>query len=507
MSATPTSHRSLPPYNEIEPAPPLTSSAGSSLRLDTKSEGSSEKYDPKKEVKAFTIDIDDSEKSPVSAPISATSSESAVTPAKSPWTLSRIFYAISDWLFDWGPFILVFAYFVTSVFIYIILPKAALVILWYVLMAANFYIAANTVIEACLSLTPIEQARKAVHKVARNNWIFPTNDNEVPIIDIIIVAYLPNEQDIIIDRALYAAQRVVYPKERLRINIVYNTPKPIPEVQQQLHGLTDKYSNLRVFQVPNSKSKADNVNYFLSLPIETDVIAIFDCDHYPHPYGPRWAAERFVQNKAVDVVQGRCVVFNANTSILTGMIAVEFDKIYAVSHPGRAEMWDFGLFCGSNGYWKADIIRRIGMDDSMLTEDIDSALRALGQNVNVIHEINAVSYELAPTTYQSLWKQRLRWAQGWTQASIKHFKLAWNKPEEGNRKFSVRAGIISLLFVRELSYYLVTQYTCLVINFVVTGFPKSGGGLSHLIFFQYPVSEWFFIIRFASLALFLQYSY
>ena len=169
-------------------------------------------------------------------------------------------------------------------------------------------------------------------------------------IDIIIVAYLPNEKDIIIDRTLYAVQRIVYPTDRFRINIVYNTPKAIPELQKQLHDLTSTYSNLRVMQVPNSKSKADNVNYFLSLEIQTDVIAIFDCDHYPHPYGPRWAAERFCQDEAVDVVQGRCVVFNAATSFLTSMIAVEFDKIYAVSHPGRAEMWQFGLFCGSNGY-------------------------------------------------------------------------------------------------------------------------------------------------------------
>jgi cellulose synthase/poly-beta-1,6-N-acetylglucosamine synthase-like glycosyltransferase len=138
------------------------------------------------------------------------------------------------------------------------------------------------------------------------------------------------------------------------------------------------------------------------------------------------------------------------------------------------------------------------MDESMLTEDIDSALRALGKNVNVIHEINALSYELAPTTYQAFWKQRLRWAQGWTQASIKHAKLAWNNPEEGNRKVCVRAGIFSLLFVRELSYYLVTQYTCLVINFIIVDFPKSPVQLARLVFFQFPVSEWFFIIRYVS---------
>jgi len=155
------------------------------------------------------------------------------------------------------------------------------------------------------------------------------------------------------DRTLYAVQRIVYLTHRFRINIVYNTPKPMPELQKQLHDLTAIYSNLRVMQVPNSKSKADNVNHFLSLDIHTDIIAIFDCDHYPHPYGPQWAAERFCQHKAVDVAQGRCVVFNAATSFLASMIAVEFDKIYAVLHPGRAEMWQFGLFCGSNGYCKS----------------------------------------------------------------------------------------------------------------------------------------------------------
>jgi cellulose synthase/poly-beta-1,6-N-acetylglucosamine synthase-like glycosyltransferase len=126
----------------------------------------------------------------------------------------------------------------------------------------------------------------------------------------------------------------------------------MPELQKQLHSLTSTYPNFCVMQVPSSKSKADNVNYFLALNFQPDVTAIFDCDHYPHPYGPRWAAERIRQDKAVDVVQGRCVVSNAATSFLSSMIAVEFDKIYAVSHPGCAEIWQFGLFCGSNGYCK-----------------------------------------------------------------------------------------------------------------------------------------------------------
>lgn len=114
--------------------------------------------------------------------------------------------------------------------------------------------------------------------------------------------------------------------------------------------------------MPGSKSKADNLNYFLSLETGSDLIAIFDCDHYPHPNAPRWAVERFLSDTKIDIVQGRCIIFNSNASFLASMIAVEFDKIYAVSHPGRSAMWGFGLFCGSNGYWRAPLLRRLKMD-------------------------------------------------------------------------------------------------------------------------------------------------
>jgi hypothetical protein len=82
---------------------------------------------------------------------------------------------------------------------------------------------------------------------------------------------------------------------------------------------------------------------------------------------------------------------------------------------------------------------------------------------------------------------------------MKHLRLAWNKSPEGalnsNRSFSQRFGIFSLLFVREWSYYLVTQYTCLVLGFVITKFPRTPLELADLIFFQYPISMWLFFIR------------
>ncbi|KAF2178607.1 glycosyltransferase family 2 protein [Zopfia rhizophila CBS 207.26] len=405
----------------------------------------------------------------------------------------------SSFVSEWTPFGLVASYFVFSTCLYMYCSDSLIAIFWFIYMCTNFYIAGVTVLEAFMSITPCREARKIVTLAEEKGWLFPTPHHQLLILDVLIVAYLPNEKDIIIDRALYALEQIDYPRDKIRVNILYNTPKRIEPLETELHQLKEQYLHARIIKVPNSTSKADNLNYFLTLDTGSDLIAIYDCDHYPHPNGPRWAVERFIADQEIDIVQGRCVVFNSEDTFLTSMIAVEFDKIYAVSHPGRATMWGFGLFCGSNGYWRTSLLRELEMDGDMLTEDIDSALRAFSRGCKTVHDLNVTSYELAPTTFPAFWKQRLRWAQGWTQASIKHIKMVYDKPQDPlhpnyNRGFTARFGVLSLLLIREASYYLVTQYTCLVLSFMIVKFPTSGEELGKLIYFQYPVSQWLFII-------------
>jgi cellulose synthase/poly-beta-1,6-N-acetylglucosamine synthase-like glycosyltransferase len=412
--------------------------------------------------------------------------------------VNHFFSDVGEFVQEWTPFLIVLSYFIFSTCLYMICSQKWMQAFWFTYLATNTYIATATVIEALESIGPEKEARKAIANVATKGWKFPTPDSEVLILDLIIVAYLPNEKDIIMGRIHYALTKIVYPVDKIRINVVYNTPRSIEPLESEMYALTQEYPQLRVIKVPNSTSKAHNLNYFCTLDTGADVIAIFDCDHYTHPYSPRWAVERFIADKTIETVQGRCVVQNASDNFMTAMIAVEFDKIYAVSHPGRAAMFDFGLFCGSNGYWKASLLRELKMDGSMLCEDIDSALRAFARGAKVVQDLNVVSYELAPTTPSAFWKQRLRWAQGWAQASMRHMPLSWSKTEEGRpkRSFKQRFGMASLLYVRESSYYLVTQYLCLVFSVVITEWPHNGAQLVKLVFFQYPVAYWLFFMRF-----------
>lgn len=401
---------------------------------------------------------------------------------------------------EWTPFTLVVCYWFVVTSIFVMCSSEAIKVFYYFYMVANLYIALCAAIESFLGMSPVREARKAANKVDDNQGKFgKTADSDLPVMDMVMVAYLPNEKDIVFGQIMYALEELVYPRDKLRIHLVYNTPRPIEPIETELRHLAEQYDQLNVVKVPNSTSKADNLNHFFSLPSTgADYTGIFDTDHLPHPHNVRWAAERFLKGGA-DIVQGRCVVYNTGESFLAKMIAIEFDKIYAIAHPGRSRMFKFGLFCGSNGWWRSEIIRGLKMNGHMLTEDIDSALRAYGAGHNAVHDMNVLSYELAPNTFAAFWKQRMRWTQGWTQASLVHMPLIWTNPPNGKRNKSERMGLVSLLFVRESSYYLVSQHTCLLLSFIITDWPHSVHGFVKLIFFRYPLAEWFLFITLAAL--------
>ena len=239
---------------------------------------------------------------------------------------------LSNLLFDWTPFILVLTYYAASTTLYVSASEQTIKVFYFFYMSVNFYIAGCTVVEAFLGVSPIRDARAAAIRV-QDSGLFPSSDDMMPIMDIVIVAYLPNERDIVKDQVNYALDELVYPRDKLRINLVYNTPKPIEPLETELLEMEAANPMLRVIKVIGSKSKADNLNFFFTLDTGADITAIFDCDHFPHPHNPRWAAERFISDPTVDIVQGRCIVYNTDENWFTKMIAIEFDKIYAVSHP------------------------------------------------------------------------------------------------------------------------------------------------------------------------------
>ena len=240
---------------------------------------------------------------------------------------------------------------------------------------------------------------------------------ELPTVTAMVSAYLPNEQELVADTIVHLATELRVAPGRLQIILAYNTPEEMPDVEGVLRSLAELNVAFLPLRVPGSHSKSENVNAAIGL-IRGEVTVLLDADHRP----ARDAAVRALRwfRSGYDVVQGRCVIRDHDESWLARIVAVEFEQIYAVSHSGRSLAFDTAVFCGTNGWWRTSVLREIGMDDQMLTEDIDSSVRSLLAGYRIIHDRSIVSTELAPPTAKAWWGQRMRWAQGWFQVTLKH---------------------------------------------------------------------------------------
>ena len=259
--------------------------------------------------------------------------------------------------------------------------------------------------------------------------------NRHPSATAIIAAYLPNEAATIVDTVTNMLSQD-YPGA-FQVILAYNSPQHLP-IEDTLTDLARADRRLLLLRVEHSTSKAQNVNAALA-HVEGEFVGIFDADHHPAP-GSFSRAWRWLSN-GHDIVQGHCVVRNGEASWVARMVAVEFETIYAVSHPGRARLHSFGIFGGSNGYWRRDALRRIRMQRAMLTEDIDSSIRSLRNGFSIVSDPGLISSELAPTTIHALWHQRLRWAQGWTQTAWRHIGPALTS-DRLTRRQKVGAGFL-----------------------------------------------------------------
>lgn len=249
----------------------------------------------------------------------------------------------------------------------------------------------------------------------------PPPPSTIPAVTFIVVAYLPNEQDLILRTLTHILNRVHKPDAPWEVILAYNSPTRLP-VNDQLDQLAQRYPQFRQLWVRNSRSKAENLNAAVRVA-KGDMICLYDADHLPKvdcvARAWRWLAGGY------DVVQGRCVVRNHSSGLTSRLVAIEFEAIYGLFHHARSVIAQTAIFGGSNAYWRANTLRNLIFNRDRLTEDIDVSLRAVAQGVRFIHDRTIVSTEIAPVSWSSLFNQRKRWAQGWLEVTLLHQSRLW----------------------------------------------------------------------------------
>lgn len=101
---------------------------------------------------------------------------------------------IGSFIEEWTPFLLVASYFVFSVSMYTFCSDTLIECFWFIYLTTNFYIAGSTVVEALYGVTPTHDSRKALQQVSEKGFVWPTQDDKLPFLDLIIVSLSKSER-------------------------------------------------------------------------------------------------------------------------------------------------------------------------------------------------------------------------------------------------------------------------------------------------------------------------
>jgi cellulose synthase/poly-beta-1,6-N-acetylglucosamine synthase-like glycosyltransferase len=226
-------------------------------------------------------------------------------------------------------------------------------------------------------------------------------------VSIVVSAYLPNEQSILVETVRHVVQTV---KEGDEVIVVYNTSTPLP-IEKELQALATACPRVRILPAHASKSKAENLNLAVARA-KGDVIAFFDADsRMTHHALPRALARLAAGG---DFCQGANAIALRGTGWIERLVAVEFLEKFFVSYQGRWKMAEVTYFCGSNAY----SLRRSldsNFSPACMVEDIEYSVRAALSGTAFVFDPNVIAEESAPPSCSAWWQQRMRWAIGWRQ--------------------------------------------------------------------------------------------
>lgn len=195
-----------------------------------------------------------------------------------------------------------------------------------------------------------------------------------------------------------------------------------------LDRLVEKHPNLRVIHQAKNQGKAMGLR-MAALCTDAEYLMCIDGDALLAPDAVIWMLRHFQMNPKLGAVTGNPRLRTRST--LLGRIQVgEFSSIIGLIKRAQriyGRMFTVSGVCvmfrrtaiHSVGYWSTD----------MMCEDIDASWRLQLAGWDIRFEPAATCWILMPETLGGLWKQRLRWAMGGTQAILR-YSYMWRDPRQ-----------------------------------------------------------------------------
>lgn len=159
-----------------------------------------------------------------------------------------------------------------------------------------------------------------------------------------------------------------------------------------------------------------------------ELIAQFDADNRIKDNDFLSKAVAYFNNPQITAIQANVITSNRRSSLISLLIAVEYDAFAAISWTGREVMKLPALLAGTGTIIKKSDLEEIGGWNNSLVDDFELYTRLSLKNKIIHYADNLVIYDEKPVTWSDLFRQRSRWVRG-------HLRVTWKYLEKFNNFF------------------------------------------------------------------------
>lgn len=154
-----------------------------------------------------------------------------------------------------------------------------------------------------------------------------------------------------------------------------------------------------------------------------EFIVVFDADYVPPQHFLKTVIPYLLSDKKAAFVQTRCSHLNQNYNWVTKAAALAIDWFWKREQKARYETGVFTHFGGTGAVFRKQVINEAGgWPEDTLVEDLDLSIKLQLNNWQYIYLHHISCQGEIPPSLQILSKQQFRWAKGFTQCLIKHYK-------------------------------------------------------------------------------------
>jgi cellulose synthase/poly-beta-1,6-N-acetylglucosamine synthase-like glycosyltransferase len=250
---------------------------------------------------------------------------------------------------------------------------------------------------------------------------------EIPYYPVVTVQLPVFNEMYVVGRLIDAACGMVYPKDKLEIQILDDsTDKTLGVVAACVDRYRKQGFDIKHIHRSNRAGfKAGALKEGLAKS-RGEFVAIFDADFVPRQDFLLKTIPYFVADEKIGMVQTRWEHINSEYSLLTRTQAMALDGHFVIEQTVRNKVGFFINFNGTAGVWRKSCIEDAGnWQSDTLTEDLDLSYRAQLRGWRFRYLNDVTSPAELPSEINALKSQQFRWTKGAIETARKILPIVW----------------------------------------------------------------------------------